>query len=171
MATKSWTELFFLDEATALAAGHRPCFLCRRDAAQAFRMAWAAGHGGQLPAAPQIDAVLHSERVQGGAKRIHALTYGVAELPDGAMISARDQAFVMTGGCPLLWTAGGYRPISAPLRADGLITPPATVGALRFGPPGAAPLRHGFVAGPGMIRHWRSGNCYQMAPRRAAAGW
>ena len=85
MATKSWTELFFLDEATVLAAGHRPCFLCRRDAAQAFRMAWAAGHGGQLPAAPQIDAVLHSERVQGGAKRIHALTYGVAELPDGAM--------------------------------------------------------------------------------------
>jgi len=49
------------------------------------------------------------------------------------MISARDQAFVMAGGCPLLWTAGGYRPISAPLHADGLITPPATVGALRFG--------------------------------------
>ena len=133
MATKSWTELFVLDEATALAAGHRPCFLCRRDAAQAFRVAWAAGHGGQLPAAPQIDAVLHSERVQGRAKRIHALTHGVAELPDGAMISARDQAFVMTGGCPLLWTAGGYVPISAPLHADGLITPPATVGALRFG--------------------------------------
>ena len=104
-----------------------------RDAAQAFRVAWAAGHGGQLPAAPQIDAVLHSERVQGRAKRIHALTHGIAELPDGAMISARDQAFVMAGGCPLLWTAGGYRPISAPLHADGLITPPATVGALRFG--------------------------------------
>src|SRR6476620_11704078 len=48
MARRSWTELFFLDEATALAAGHRPCFLCRRDAALAFRAAWAEGHGGPL---------------------------------------------------------------------------------------------------------------------------
>jgi hypothetical protein len=133
MATQSWTELFFLDEATALAAGHRPCFLCRREAAQAFRAAWAAGHGGPLPTAPEIDAVLHSERTHDGVKRIHALTHGIADLPDGAMIAARDQAFVMVAGRPLLWMAGGYRPASAPLRADGLITPPATLTALRAG--------------------------------------
>jgi hypothetical protein len=60
MATRSWTELFFLDEATALAAGHRPCFLCRRQA-QAFRLAWATGNRSPLPAAPQIDAILHQE--------------------------------------------------------------------------------------------------------------
>ena len=133
MATRSWTELFFLDEATALAAGHRPCFLCRREAAQAFRVAWAAGHGGPLPTAPQMDAVLHSERVQCGAKRIHALTHGIADLPDGAMIAARHQAFIIVVGRPLLWTAGGYRPIYAPLHADGLITPPATLAAVRAG--------------------------------------
>jgi hypothetical protein len=133
MATQSWTELFFLDEATALAAGHRPCFLCRRDAAQAFRAAWAAGHGGPLPTAPQIDAVLHSERTQDGVKRTHALTHGIAELPDGAMIAAQDQAFVIAAGRPLLWMAGGYRPTSAPVHADGLITPPATLAALRAG--------------------------------------
>ena len=133
MATKSWTELFFLDEATALAAGHRPCFLCRRDAAQAFRVAWAAGHSGKLLTAPQMDAILHSERMQDGAKHIHAVTQGIADLPDGAMIAARDQAFVIVAGRPLLWTAGGYRPGGGPLRADGLITPPATLAALRAG--------------------------------------
>jgi hypothetical protein len=133
MATRSWTELFFLDEATALAAGHRPCFLCRRDAAQAFRAAWAAGHGGQLPTAPQMDAILHSERIQDGARHIHAVTQGITDLPDGAMIAARDQAFVIVAGRPLLWTAGGYRPAGGALRADGLITPPATLAALRAG--------------------------------------
>src|SRR5215831_7590036 len=66
MATRSWTELFFLDEATALAAGHRPCFYCRRREANRFRAAWAAGHGAPLPTAAQMDAVLHSERLQGG---------------------------------------------------------------------------------------------------------
>ena len=133
MATKSWTELFFLDEATALAAGHRPCFLCRRDAAQAFRAAWAAGHGDPPPLASQMDAVLHAERLQAGAKRIHALTNGIADLPDGAMIAAGDQAFVMVAGRPLLWTAGGYRPVRAPHDIDGLITPPAILATLRVG--------------------------------------
>src|SRR5262249_1734008 len=61
MATRSWTELFFLDEATALAAGHRPCFLCRRDAAKAFQTKWAAGNGGARLAASQMDTVLHRE--------------------------------------------------------------------------------------------------------------
>src|SRR5215469_5660418 len=101
MATRSWTEPFFLDEATALAAGHRPCFLCRREAAQAFQAAWAAGHGAPLPTAAQMDAVLHSERLQGGIKRIHALPGGSAGLPDGAMIAVRGQAFVMAAGRPL----------------------------------------------------------------------
>ena len=62
-------------------------------------MAWAVGHGGPLPTAPQMDAVLHSERVQCGAKRIHALTQGIADLPDGAMIAARNQAFIIVARC------------------------------------------------------------------------
>jgi hypothetical protein len=133
MATRSWTELFFLDEATALAAGHRPCFLCRRDAAKAFQMAWAASHRGPLAPASQIDTVLHSERVRSGAKRIHALTHEITDLPDGAMVAVGDQAFVVAEGRPLLWTAGGYLPMSGPLRVDGVLTPPATVAALRAG--------------------------------------
>lgn len=133
MATRSWTELFFLDEATALAAGHRPCFLCRRDAARAFRLAWAAGNGSSLPAAPQMDAVLHGQRLQHRRKRIHALADGIAGLPDGTMIAARDQAFVVVAGQPLLWQPDGYQPVSVPIVAEGLITPPATVAALRAG--------------------------------------
>src|SRR3984893_9841337 len=62
MGGRSWTELFFLDEAVALAAGHRPCFYCRRQSAEAFRAAWTMGRGGEVPYAAEIDAVLHEER-------------------------------------------------------------------------------------------------------------
>src|ERR1700744_4747515 len=84
MGTASWTELFFLDEATALAAGHRPCFLCRREAAQAFQSLF-SGPGATAPIrASQMDDVLHHERLEGRARRLHALPAGV--LPDGAMV-------------------------------------------------------------------------------------
>src|SRR3954449_11045966 len=73
MGGRSWTELFFLDEATALAAGHRPCFYCRRADAKRFRAAWERGNGVAHAAAPEIDAVLHRERLDGTAKRLHAL--------------------------------------------------------------------------------------------------
>src|SRR5580692_8692618 len=62
MAGRSWTELFFLDEAVALAAGHRPCFLCRREAAESFRAAWAVATEMAKPPAAAMDAVLHRER-------------------------------------------------------------------------------------------------------------
>src|ERR1700722_3184659 len=63
MGGHSWTELFFLDEAVALAAGHRPCFFCRRQSAEAFRAAWATARGGKVPFAAEMDAVLHEERL------------------------------------------------------------------------------------------------------------
>src|SRR4051812_47447827 len=67
MTPGRWTELFFLDEATALAAGHRPCAYCQRARFTLFREIWAAANpalaGDHLPAAPQIDAVLHQERM------------------------------------------------------------------------------------------------------------
>jgi hypothetical protein len=102
-------------KATALAAGHRPCFLCRRDAARTFQARWAAGNGCPLPTAPQIDIVLHRERLWHGNKRIHPLTGKIADLPDGAMVALGDQAFVISEGHPLLWTVGGYLPIDATL--------------------------------------------------------
>ena len=63
MGGRSWTELFFLDEATAFAAGHRPCFFCRRDDANRFRAAWEEGNGVTDVRARDIDAVLHRERL------------------------------------------------------------------------------------------------------------
>ena len=92
MGGRSWTELFFLDEAVALAAGHRPCFFCRRADAQAFQVAWGKAKGGQAPLAPEIDAVLHQERLDRGRKRVHAISDPVAELPDGAVVVAAGEA-------------------------------------------------------------------------------
>src|SRR5690349_2896678 len=83
MAGRSWTELFFLDEAVALAAGHRPCFVCRREAAEQFRKVWALGRAMEMPRAAEMDAVLHAERLDHGRKRLHALPGPADELPDG----------------------------------------------------------------------------------------
>src|SRR3954470_11812514 len=88
MARRSWTELFFLDEAVALAAGHRLCFFCRREWAEAFRSAWALGRAVKMPAAAEMDAVLHGERLDRGRKRLHALLAPADELPDGSVIAA-----------------------------------------------------------------------------------
>src|SRR5262245_1203665 len=85
VATRSWTELFFLDEATALASGHRPCFFCRRDDAKRFRAAWEQGNKVASMRAADIDAILHRERLDHGKKRLHPLSMPLAELPDGAM--------------------------------------------------------------------------------------
>ena len=134
MAGRSWTELFFLDEATALAAGHRPCFYCRRASALAFRRAWAAGQGIAPPAAPLMDAVLHGERLDDRRrKKIQRLRGAIADLPDGAMISAGAAAYLVVGGRPLLWTASGYRAVGSLPPIDGLLTPPSTVAALSAG--------------------------------------
>src|SRR5437870_2829078 len=98
MATRSWTELFFLDEATALAAGHRPCFYCRRDDANRFRAAWEKGNGVADIRAREMDAVLHRERLERGKKRLHPLPIPVAQLPDGAMVQRGQESFLIVQG-------------------------------------------------------------------------
>ena len=92
MARRSWTELFFLDEATALAAGHRPCFFCRRIDANAFRAAWAGGNECAPPRAGEIDAVLDVERRDGRDKRLHALPVPAAHAASRASMSCRAPA-------------------------------------------------------------------------------
>jgi hypothetical protein len=133
MAQRSWTELFFLDEVTALAAGHRPCFYCRRDDAERFRAAWCKGNGLGDARAPEIDAVLHSERLTGRAKRLHPLPCPIADLPDGAMIAVEDEAFLVTQSRLLRWSFAGYS--TAAFEADevDLLTPPSTLRALQAG--------------------------------------
>jgi hypothetical protein len=133
MGGRSWTELFFLDEAVALAAGHRPCFFCRRADAQSFRAAWGKARGGEAPRAPEIDAVLHEERLERGRKRIHAIRDPVAELPDGAVIVAAGEAYTIAHGRAFLWSGQGYQAARQIRRADGLLTPPSTLRAIRAG--------------------------------------
>jgi hypothetical protein len=135
MATRSWTELFFLDEATALAAGHRPCFTCRRADALRFRDAWAQGAqgcGGSPPRAPEIDRTLDAERRDGRAKRLHPIGLSWRGLPDGAMIGTGSEAFVVVQGRALRWSHQGYAAAEPPSQIA-LLTPPSTTRALAAG--------------------------------------
>src|ERR1700731_3612313 len=109
MGGRSWTELFFLDEATAFAAGHRPCFFCRRDDANRFRAAWEEGNGVSGVLARDIDAVLHRERLEGGKKRLHARTMPFTELPDGVMLQEGIESYLVVQGRALEWAPAGYR--------------------------------------------------------------
>ena len=133
MARRSWTELFFVDEATALAAGHRPCFFCRRDDANRFRAAWAEGNAAPLPRAKEMDDVLHGERLDGRVKRLHPLRELVEALPDGAMIQADAETLLIVKGKALGWSFDGYQPADMPTDDVQLITPPSTLRALRAG--------------------------------------
>jgi hypothetical protein len=133
MGGRSWTELFFLDEATALAAGHRPCFFCRRGDALRFRAAWEAGNDVAQMRATEMDKVLHRERLAGRNKRLHVLTAPIEELPDGAMVQEGSESFLIVQRRPLLWSPGGYREGPRVLHDAMLLTPPSTVRALGAG--------------------------------------
>jgi hypothetical protein len=133
MSRRSWTELFFLDDAVALAAGHRPCYYCRRATALEFAAAWARAHRVESVGATDIDQRLHEQRLQNGAKRIHPLRDTPAELPDGAMVVLSGEAYVMARGLGHRWSAAGYDAPRVLPRADGLLTPPSSVATLRAG--------------------------------------
>jgi hypothetical protein len=129
-----YTELFFLDEPTALAAGHRPCFECRRKDAEAFAEHWrAAGRLRRRPYAFEMDEVLHRERLRGRAKRLHRRN--VDALPDGAFVALDGAVFAVRGKALLRWTPQGYgarkkRPQGA---AVDVLTPPAILAVLSAG--------------------------------------
>jgi hypothetical protein len=133
MGDRSWTELFFLDEATALAAGHRPCFYCRRDDANRFRAAWEAGNGVANILAREIDAVLHRERLDGRTKRLHPLPVPLEKLPDGAMVRQGSENFLIMQGRALSWSPAGYRHPQNALQEAMLLTPPSTLRTLSAG--------------------------------------
>jgi hypothetical protein len=131
-----YTELFFLDEVTALAAGHRPCFECRRRDALAFAECWRNGHSLTMrPAAADMDAMLHEQRLDDSAKRRHVRA--AAELPDGAVVVLDGRAFAVRGEALLYWTPDGYatrrpRPRSGTIE---VLTPPAMLAVLAAGYP------------------------------------
>jgi hypothetical protein len=133
MGGRSWTELFFLDEATAFSAGHRPCFFCRRDDANRFRGCWEAGNKLTGVHAPDIDSVLHRERLDGRNKRLHALPMPLQKLPDGAMVQAGGHSYLIAQGRLLPWSPAGYCEASNVIEDAKLLTPPSTLRAFIAG--------------------------------------
>lgn len=130
--SRGYTQLFFLDEVTALAAGHRPCFECRRPDARRFCQAIGRAEGTAPPALAAVDRRLHRERLDGRGKRVHFAD--LSDLPDGAAIARGQDALALRSGRLLRWTHCGYA--DAGLRPDGtgaLLTPPTIVAALRAG--------------------------------------
>ena len=126
----SYTELFFLDEVTALAAGHRPCFECRRKEAERFATLFAPK---QRMRAAAMDEVLHTERLAGKMKRVHRCKIDM--LPDDAMIALDGAAFAVRGTRLLPWTPSGYakaRPRPRGSQVD-VLTPPSIVAVLARG--------------------------------------
>jgi hypothetical protein len=129
-----YTELFFLDEPTALSAGHRPCFECRRHEAEAFADKWRIARGMRAPPrVGEMDAVLHAERLNGRTKRLHQRN--IDELPDGAFVALAQGAFAVRGKSLLRWSPSGYRDrMNRPLGpAVDVLTPPAILAVLTAG--------------------------------------
>jgi methylphosphotriester-DNA--protein-cysteine methyltransferase len=136
-----YTELFFLDEATALAAGHRPCAECQHDRFDQFREIWARANPKiakvARPTAAALDAALHQERIATIA-RLRSFCKSVGDLPDGTFISDDEQtAYLVLGNQLLRWTPAGYersarRGIRYPAR---VVTPGSVVRTLAAGYP------------------------------------
>jgi len=130
-----YTDLFFLDEPTALAAGHRPCFECRRRDAKAFAEFWGRAQRVATPHAPEMDLVLQGERLAGRAKRTHRMP--ISDLPDGTVLSlngAPHLAVAVRGAHLLRWSENGY--VEKTVRPRGIanvLTPPSIVAVLQAG--------------------------------------
>lgn len=126
-----YTELFFLDEVTAFAAGHRPCFECRRHDAEHFARLFSDKT--QRASAAAMDQALHAERLSGKAKCTHARD--IDTLPDGAMIVRDGDAYAVRGDHLLRWTQSGYaEPTPRPRGiAVDVLTPPSIIAVLERG--------------------------------------
>lgn len=124
-----YTELFFLDEATALAAGHRPCAECRRGVLEEFRAAWRTVHPRDAAGLPALDRRLHRERTAAVRWRAE-----VSTLPDGVMVLHDARPWLVTGGVLRPWSHGGYGPPrEAPAAALPVLTPRSLAATLAAG--------------------------------------
>jgi hypothetical protein len=133
MQPNRYTELFFLDEASAFAAGHRPCAECRRQDYERFRALWALCRPDEPRDADALDRVLHAERLDGRRRRTHAAP--AATLPDGAYVVHDEAAWLVRGDALLRWSPGGYDAMRARPRSGELtvLTPPTVVAILARG--------------------------------------
>ena len=140
MSPGRYTELFFLDEASAFAAGHRPCGECRRVDLTAFKAAWLAGNAivdlSRNPPITQVDAILHRERIARTPwSQAPPRSTTVGQLPDGAMVSDDGEAWLLWRGSLHRWTPGGYlgRRQANAAAAMPVITPMSVVRAFAAG--------------------------------------
>jgi hypothetical protein len=138
-----FTELFFLDEATAFAAGHRPCALCRREDYNRFCELWSELHPGQR-GADAMDLQLHGERVDPGTRAQLRHEAPLEGLPDGAYVLRGEVPWVVLGESLRRWSPGGYdATVARPASGRALVvTPPSLVAVLRAGWDGVVPLFH-----------------------------
>jgi hypothetical protein len=149
-----FTELFFLDEATAFAAGHRPCRLCRYADYEAFVDTWTSIHRRAAINADAIDEVLHRERWDGSTRRQRHHQGDMDDLPDGAFVLGDDDApWLVLGSRLLRWTPAGYadRVPRRAGRAATVITPPSLVGVLARERAPLVPFLHPSATGEGSV--------------------
>lgn len=126
-----YTELFFLDEATACAAGHRPCAACRRADFRAFRDLWRDALG--AASAPEIDTALHAARTRRDGTKV-TFEAPARDLPDGTMIRTPDGPALLLAATALPWTPAGYgAPAPRPRGTATVLTPAPIVALLRAG--------------------------------------
>jgi hypothetical protein len=138
-----FTELFFLDEATAFAAGHRPCALCRHEDYRRFVTIWHMLHPGDDPGADAIDTRLHAERVEAGSRVQRRHEAPLEQLPDGAIVLHDDGPYLVAGNSLSRWTPAGYEPPRPRPRGRAtVLTPPSLVAVLRAGWQPIVPLLH-----------------------------
>lgn len=136
MTPHRYTELFFLDEATAIAAGHRPCYECRRQDYHAWTAAWQQAHGTDAPPrAKEMDRILHAERALPRARRQKRWRGELSALPDGAFVDWNKAPHLVLGRHLLTWTHAGYTDlVPRPSHADvTVLTPPTSVATLANG--------------------------------------
>lgn len=138
MAPHRYTELFFMDEATAFAAGHRPCFECRRQDYNRFKLFWLKGNPeygfDEKTSFQKIDDILHKERI-GRDKLKITFEEHADKLPDGTFVLLNDKPFLISGGMVYLWSAFGYEK-GVLLHANNkltVLTPRSVVSAFRAG--------------------------------------
>ena len=141
MTPGRYTELFFLDEATALAAGHRPCAECQRERFNLYRELWAKANpelaDTPRPAATTLDAILHQERIA-TSSQAHRFCNSIEDLPDGAFVTDDGKtAYLVQRNQLLRWSPAGYehppvRTIPYPVR---VLTPASVLRTLSAGYP------------------------------------
>jgi hypothetical protein len=138
MSPDRWTELFFMDEATAFSAGHRPCFECRREDAKRFKLCWLAGnpsYGFSLGTSiKEIDEVIHTERIGANESKVtHQLS--ASDVPVGTFVTVDQDPYLFSDGRLHRWTPFGYEGSIPMLTGTTLtvLTPASVVNAFRAG--------------------------------------